>query len=453
MGQAGLHIPAFDGSQLAIFKEVYADIGDEQSIEQSLSTFSSHMTNLVKILEVADSESLVLLDELCSGTDPAEGAALAQSILTRLHQFQARCMATTHYSELKVFAITTPGVQNACCEFDVETLRPTYRLLIGLPGKSNAFAISSKLGLDSRIIDDARRRLDTGNVAFEDLLADIETDKKTAELEREEAHKAKLEAQELKRRYEKDRSDLDARKEKILNDARSEAYDVLQQAKDYADTTIRDIRRISKSSDLNALEQTRTEAGKRAKEALGSLSAKNIKQKPKAKKTKAEDIVPGMYVRIISMNMNGTVTSGPDSRGQAGVQMGSMNMKVNISDLEILSEEQAALLDASSGKGPGKNRKLEKTGIGHLAYSKALGVSSEIKLLGMNVDEAMLELDKYLDDACMAHLSSCRIVHGKGTGALRSAVWQKLKKDKRVRAYKQAEYGEGDAGVTIAEFR
>ena len=455
MGQAGLHIPALDGSTLSLFNEVYADIGDEQSIEQSLSTFSSHMTNLVKILDKADSESLVLLDELCSGTDPTEGAALAQSILTRLHNYNTRCMATTHYSELKVFAITTPGVQNACCEFDVETLRPTYKLLIGLPGKSNAFAISGKLGLDSRIIDDAKLRIDSGNTAFEDLLADIEINKKTAEMEREEAARIKREAEELKKRYEKEQAELDSKRETILRDARSEAYEVLQQAKDFADTTIKDIRKVSKTTNVNALERTRTEVGKKAKSALENIGKDKTKDKETGKKADLkvtdDNLEIGTYVRIRSMNMVGTVSALPDSKKQVGVQLGSMSMRVNMSDLMLLSEDEIALQDSASGKSA--NAKKNGTGIGHLKYTKALGVSSELKLLGLNVDEAMLELDKYIDDACMAHLPSARIVHGKGAGVLRQAVQQKLKKDKRVRTFKQAEYGEGDAGVTIVEFR
>ncbi len=449
MGQAGLHIPALDGSSLAIFNEVYADIGDEQSIEQNLSTFSSHMTNLVRILDKADSESLVLLDELCSGTDPTEGAALAQEILVRLHNFGTRCMATTHYAELKVFAIQTPGVQNACCEFDVETLRPTYKLLIGLPGKSNAFAISGKLGLDERIIEGAKARIDTGNTAFEDLLADIETDRKSAELDREEAARLKAEAEGLRKKFEKDLSSLDSVRDSILSDARSEAYDILQQAKTQADTIIKDIRRNSKNADLSGLERVRTEAGKKAKAALDSMgSLKKDSSHSSSLKLNADDIEEGMTVRIRSMNMIGTVVSLPDSKKQVGVQMGSMNMKVAVSDLMRLTEEELALQESAGGKG-----RLQKTGMGHLKYTKSLGVGTELKLIGMNTDDAMLELDKYLDDACMAHIPSARIVHGKGAGILRQAVQNKLKKDKRVRSFRQAEYGEGDAGVTIVEFR
>ncbi|MBQ9814483.1 MAG: endonuclease MutS2 [Lachnospiraceae bacterium] len=442
MGQAGMHIPALDGSSLCIFKDVYADIGDEQSIEQSLSTFSSHMTNIVKILDQADYESLVLLDELCSGTDPTEGAALAQSILTKLHKRGVKCMATTHYPELKVFAISTPGVQNACCEFDVETLRPTYKLLIGLPGKSNAFAISSKLGLDSSIIEDAKSRMDESNIAFEDLLADIEINKKTAEMERSEADRAIAEANALKAKLEAEKSAFESKRDAVMRDAKAQAYEVLQQAKDYADMTIKDIRKVSKDVNLSALERTRTEVGRRAKDALEGMAMRPSKPSGKAEPLSLDSVAPGMAVRVISMNMTGTVTSRPNSKKQVDVQLGSMNMKVNVSDLEKLPEDESAA-----------EKKLQGTGIGHLKYTKALGVSGELKLLGLTVDDAIMELDKYLDDACMAHLSSARIVHGKGTGALRQAVQQHLRRDKRVKSFKQAEYGDGDAGVTIVEFK
>ena len=446
MGQAGLHIPAYDGSSLCLFREIYADTGDEQSIEQSLSTFSSHMTNVVKILKEADSDCLVLTDELCSGTDPTEGAALAQSILTYLHERDICCMATTHYSELKVFALQTPGVQNACCEFDVDTLRPTFKLLIGLPGKSNAFAISSKLGLSEEIIDNARLRIDEGNAAFEDLLADIEINKKTAEQERAEADALMAEVKKLKADLEKEKDSLDKRKRDILRDANQEAYDILQAAKDDADITIKDIRSSTKGQvNLSKLERMRTDAGKKAKASLEKLATKP--EVRSAKRTlSAEDIVPGMPVKVLSMNMDG-ITSGPaGSKGKVPVTVGSMNMNVSVSDLELLTEEEAITAGL-------KNKKPEKTGIGNLKYSKALGVSGELKLLGLNVDEALLELDKYIDDACMAHLPSARIVHGKGTGALRSAVQSHLKKEKRVKKFYQAEWGDGDAGVTIVEFR
>ena len=446
MGQAGMHIPALDGSSLCIFEEVYADIGDEQSIEQSLSTFSSHMKNIVSILDRADSDSLVLLDELCSGTDPTEGAALAQAILTRLHLYGARCMATTHYSELKVFAMTSPGVQNACCEFDVETLRPTYKLLIGLPGKSNAFAISGKLGLDPGLIEDAKNRIDNDSIAFEDVLADIEINKKNSELERSETRKALEEAKALKASLEKERANLEKRKDDILRDARSEAYELLQQAKDYADITIKDIRKVSNGANLSALERTRTEVGQRARDALAQLGDLKQKKKTVKKQLSVEDVVPGTHVRVVSMNMEGIAQSKPDSKKKVNVQLGSMNMDVSINDLEIIEGPAAA------DQGP-KFARGTKTGTGNIQFSKALGVSMEIKLLGMNVDDALIELDKYLDDACMAHLEKVRIVHGKGTGVLRNAVRQKLHRDKRVKKSYQAEYGDGDAGVTYAELK
>lgn len=445
MGQSGMHIPALDGSSLCMFDEIYADIGDEQSIEQSLSTFSSHMTNIVKILKEADANSLVLTDELCSGTDPTEGAALAESILTYLHERDIRCMATTHYSELKVFAIQTPGVQNACCEFDVETLRPTYKLLIGLPGKSNAFAISSKLGLSEDIIDGARGRIDENNVAFEDLLADIEINKKTAESERSEARRLLEEATALKESLEKEKDSFDKKKRDIIRDANQEAYDILQSAKDFADITIKDIKKNTKGQiDLNALERMRTEAGKKAKRSLEKLAEK--KEVRSASRTvSVDEITAGIPVKVLSMNMNGIV-SGPCNKDKIPVSIGSMNMNVDIDDIEILTDDEA--IEAGLFE-----KKTEKTGISKIKYSKSMAVSGELKLLGLTVDEALIELDKYIDDACMAHLSSARIVHGKGTGALRSAVQAKLRKDKRVKKFSQAEWGDGDAGVTIVEFK
>lgn len=446
MGQAGMHIPALDGSSLCVFEEIYADIGDEQSIEQSLSTFSSHMKNIINILDKADADSLVLMDELCSGTDPTEGAALAQSILTRLHHFGARCMATTHYSELKVFAMSTPGVQNACCEFDVETLRPTYKLLIGLPGKSNAFAISGKLGLDERLIEDAKARLDNNSIAFEDVLADIEINKKNAEMERSAAESALAEAERIKKALEKEKAEFDKKKNDILRDAKSEAYEVLQQAKTYADITIRDIRKVSNGANLAALERTRTEVGKRAKDALEGVSDIVEKRKAVKKKLSVEDISKGTPVKVISMNMDGIATGKPDSRRKVNVQIGAMNMDVSLDNLEILEGMPEEMAKPKFAKG-------QRTGVGNIQYSKALGVSTEIKLLGMTVDDALLELDKYLDDACMAHLEKVRIVHGKGTGVLRNAVRQKLKRDKRVKKSYEAEYGDGDAGVTYAELK
>lgn len=445
MGQSGMHIPAYTGSSLCLFKEIYADIGDEQSIEQSLSTFSSHMTNIVKIINEADCDSLVLADELCSGTDPAEGSALAQAILTYLHNKDIRCMATTHYSELKVFAIDTPGVQNACCEFDIETLRPTYRLLIGLPGKSNAFAISSKLGLADGIIEDAKNRMDTSSIAFEDLLAKIESDKKTAEKDLAEAEEKLAAASLTEERLSKEKEAFDSKKKKLLREAEQEAYDVLQSAKDFADLTIKNIRSSSNDAvNLAALERIRTEAGRKAKASLEKMQQNKPAAKKASKVLTEADIVPGLCVKIISMNMEGVVSDKVDSKGKVPVSIGSMNMSVGLSDLEFSQK---------SAESPAKNAKKNASSVGSLKYSKSLGVSGELKLLGLTVDDALIELDKYIDDACMAHLTSARIVHGKGTGALREAVRARLRKEKRIKGFHQAEYGEGDAGVTIIEFK
>lgn len=460
MGQAGLHIPALDGSSLCIFNEIYADIGDEQSIEQSLSTFSSHMKNIVQILEKADSESLVLLDELCSGTDPDEGAALAQSILTRLHYFGAKVMATTHYPELKIFALETAGVQNACCEFDVETLRPTYRLLIGLPGKSNAFAISEKLGLDPSLIDDARKRLDSGNIAFEDLLANIESDRKNAEIELAEAAKMRHEAAAALSELQKKQEALNDKRSEILRKANEEAYDILKDAKDYADAAVKEIRQAEKGGNINKAEQKRSEIGKKTKNTLGRLGTAPREKKTSYAPLSAEQIRPGTPVHVISMNMDGTAASLPDAKGNVSVQLGSMSMQVKLKDLEEAHEDSMAALENTSGrKGSFAKGAFEKasrqkgSGISNIRFEKSMGVSTEIKLLGLTVDDAILELSKYIDDASMAHLEKVRIVHGKGTGALRNAVQQYLRREKRVRKFYQAEYGEGDAGVTIAELK
>lgn len=439
MGQAGLHIPAFEGSSLSIFKEVYADIGDEQSIEQSLSTFSSHMTNIVKIIRDADQDSLVLFDELGAGTDPIEGAALAMSILTFLHNMQVRTMATTHYSELKVFALTTEGVENASCEFSVETLQPTYRLLIGVPGKSNAFAISSKIGLPDFIIDDAKKHITEDTVAFEDIISDLENSKVVIEKERTEIEHYKDEIKELKLALEKKQENLNDKKESILRNANEEASRIIRDAKEFADQTIKEIHKSSKSGDVSKLENTRRKARERLNDTNDKLS---IRAKKVPHKTySAKDFKLGDRVKVVSMNVEGTVHSLPNTKGDLTVQMGILCSKVNISDLIILED------------GPIVDNKLIKTGASKIKMSKSASISTEIKLLGMTVDEAIAQLDKYLDDAYLTHLPSVRIVHGKGTGALRAAVQKHLKKCKYISEYHLAEYGEGDAGVTIAVFK
>lgn len=440
MGQAGLHIPAGDHSELAVFHQVYADIGDEQSIEQSLSTFSSHMTNIVSFLQDVDENSLVLFDELGAGTDPTEGAALATAILSYLHKRGIRAMATTHYSELKVYALSTPGVENACCEFDVESLKPTYRLLIGIPGKSNAFAISSKLGIPDYIIEDAKKRLTEQDVSFEDMMTDLETSKRTIEKEREEiaAYKREIEALKMQTRQKQDK--LDEQRERILREANEKANAILRDAKDVADETIKNFRKFGKENISAAdMEKERERLRKKIKDTSAASTIKA--QKPK-KAYKPSDFKLGESVKVLSMNLTGTISSKPDSRGNVTVQMGILRSQVNISDLEIIEDVN-----------PYSPKAMKRTSKGKIKMSKSLSVSPEINLLGKTVDEAVSELDKYLDDALLSHLNSVRVVHGKGTGALRKGIHEYLRHQKHVKSYRLAEYGEGDAGVTIVELK
>ena len=440
MGQAGLHIPAGDHSELAVFHQVYADIGDEQSIEQSLSTFSSHMTNIVSFLQDVDENSLVLFDELGAGTDPTEGAALATAILSYLHKRGIRAMATTHYSELKVYALSTPGVENACCEFDVESLKPTYRLLIGIPGKSNAFAISSKLGIPDYIIEDAKKRLTEQDVSFEDMMTDLETSKRTIEKEREEiaAYKREIEALKMQTRQKQDK--LDEQRERILREANEKANAILRDAKDVADETIKNFRKFGKENISAAdMEKERERLRKKIKDTSAASTIKA--QKPK-KAYKPSDFKLGESVKVLSMNLTGTISSKPDSRGNVTVQMGILRSQVNISDLEIIEDVN-----------PYSPKAMKRTSKGKIKMSKSLSVSPEINLLGKTVDEAVSELGKYLDDALLSHLNSVRVVHGKGTGALRKGIHEYLRRQKHVKSYRLAEYGEGDAGVTIVELK
>ena len=440
MGQSGLHIPALDRSELAVFTEVYADIGDEQSIEQSLSTFSSHMTNIVSFLKKVDDQSLVLFDELGAGTDPTEGAALAISILNHLHMRGIRTMATTHYSELKVYALSTPGVENASCEFDVETLRPTYHLLIGIPGKSNAFAIAGKLGLPDFIIEDAKTRLTEQDESFEDLLTDLETSRRTIEKEQETIASYKREIERLKQETEKKQEKLEEQRDRILREANEKAHAILAEAKETADETMRNFHKFGKAN-ISASEMERER--ERLRKKMESTRSGMIKEPAKPKKEyKPSDFKLGESVKVLSMNINGTVASLPDNKGNLTVQMGILRSQVNISDLEIIDEKPAYLKKTTRAGGKGK-----------IKMSKSLSVSTEINLLGKTVDEAIAELDKYLDDASLAHLSSVRIVHGKGTGALRKGIHQYLRRQKHVRSFRLGEFGEGDAGVTIAELK
>ena len=438
MGQSGLHIPAGDRSELAVFHQIYADIGDEQSIEQSLSTFSSHMTNIVSFLKKVDERSLVLFDELGAGTDPTEGAALAISILSHLHQRGIRTMATTHYSELKVYALSTPGVENACCEFDVQSLRPTYRLLIGIPGKSNAFAISGKLGLPDYIIEDAKKRLSEQDVSFEDLLTDLETSKRTIEKEQEEIARFKKEAEDLKAQAKQRQEKLDDQRDRILREANEKANAILREAKEIADKTIKDFRKFGKENISAAeMEKEREKLRKKIKDTASASAMKA--QKPK-KEHKASDFKLGESVKVLSMNLTGTVSSLPDAKGNLTVRMGILSSQVNISDLEIIEEVS-----------PYAQKKMNRTSKGKIKMGKSLSVRPEINLLGRTVDEAVAELDKYLDDAILAHLNTVRVVHGKGTGALRKGIHEYLRRQKHVKSYHLAEFGEGDAGVTIVE--
>ena len=438
MGQAGLHIPAADRSELAVFHQVYADIGDEQSIEQSLSTFSSHMTNIVSFLKDVDEQSLVLFDELGAGTDPTEGAALAIAILSHLHNRGIRTMATTHYSELKVFALSTEGVENACCEFDVESLKPTYRLLIGIPGKSNAFAISGKLGLPDYIIEDAKNRLTEQDVSFEDLLTDLENSKRIIEKERDEIQTYKREVERLKTQTRQKQEKLDEQRDRILREANEKANAILREAKEMADETMKNFRKFGKEGISAAeMERERERLRKKIKDTAGKSALKP--QKPK-KNYKPSDFKLGESVKVLSMNLTGTISSLPDSRGNVTVQMGILRSQVNISDLEIIEEAN-----------PYAPKNMRRTGSGKIKMSKSLSVRPEINLLGKTVDEAVAELDKYLDDALLSHLNTVRVVHGKGTGALRKGIHEYLRRQKHVKSYHLAEFGEGDAGVTIVE--
>lgn len=441
MGQAGLHIPALDRSELSVFSEIYADIGDEQSIEQSLSTFSSHMTNIVSFLEKADENSLCLFDELGAGTDPTEGAALAIAILSFLHRQEIRTMATTHYSELKLYALSTPGVENASCEFDVQTLRPTYRLLIGVPGKSNAFAISEKLGIPSFIIDEARAQISEQDESFEDVLSSLEQNRVNLEQQQADMERTRNELARREKELAAREKNLDRQKEQILQKANDQARAILQETKDYADQTMKEFRKFGKNAvDSSAMERRRSELREQLKQKESQTGIKPV-EKPE-KELRPQDLQIGDAVRVLSMNLNGTVSTRPDGKGYLFVRTGIIRSKVHISDLMLIDEDASVT-----------NKKAAHTGSGKIRMSKSMSVSAEINLLGKTVSEAVSELDKYLDDAYLAHLSSVRIIHGKGTGALRKGVQDFLRKNKHVAEYHLAEYGEGDAGVTIAKLK
>ena len=440
LGQSGLHIPAANNSELTVFNDIFADIGDEQSIEQSLSTFSSHMKNIIEILAKADSNSLVLFDELCAGTDPTEGAALAISILTSLHKLRVTTVATTHYSELKIFALSTEGVQNACCEFDVATLAPTYRLLIGIPGKSNAFAISGKLGLPQYIIDDAKESLASEDVAFEDVISDLEKSRVTIEREKLELEEYKKEVEDLKNQLKAKNERLDERSDNILQKAREEASAILREAKETADDAIRKLNKANAAGmSVTELEKQR----QRIKDNINKVDKGRIlKSQAPARQHKASDFHIGDRVHVASLNLDGTVHTLPNQKGELNVTIGIMNYNVNMSDLTIIEEASEM-----------RKLKQKSSGIGKLKMSKTASISPEINLIGMTSDEAIMTLDKYLDDAFLSHISPVRIVHGKGSGILRNAVHNYLKRQKHVKSFRLGSFGEGDYGVTIVEFK
>lgn len=441
MAQAGLHIPALDRSQLTVMRDIFADIGDEQSIEQNLSTFSSHMTNIVQIMKQADRHCLCLFDELCAGTDPAEGAALAISILSTLLERGCYTMATTHYSELKIYALSTKGVENACCEFDVETLSPTYHLLIGIPGKSNAFAISAKLGLPDSMIEKARLQLGSEQESFEDVLSSLENSRTQMEREKLEFAKQKEDLENRIRQFEKKQENFEERKEQILRDANEKARDILREAKDVADETIRSFQKFDDNTSMKEMEKKRGKVRSKISEKDANLTLKAAKPTPGAKKVKPSQLHLGDRIKVLSMNMRGTVSSKPDAKGYLFVQCGIIRSKVHISDLVLIPEDD---ITAPS---------MTHSTFGQMNLNKTKSVKTEINLLGKTVDEAITALDKYLDDAYMAHLPSVRIVHGKGTGALRSAVQSHLKSLSYISSYRLGEFGEGDSGVTIATFK
>ena len=455
MGMAGLHIPAGDHSELSLFGDVFADIGDEQSIEQNLSTFSSHMTTIVDILGQVRGDCLCLFDELGAGTDPTEGAALAISILNYLHERGIRAMATTHYSELKVYAMNTPGVINASCEFNVETLQPTYRLLIGVPGKSNAFAISKKLGLSEEIIEAAREQLSQETRNMEDILADLEEKRIKIQREQEEISALRESISREQKQLRNKEQLLEDRRQKILEKANEEARDILADAKKTADAAISELRKTGRGGDMASMERTRSALREQVSKKNEKLA--RAQEETPSGKLKASDLHVGDKVRVISMGLTGVVTALPDASGKVGVRCGIMNSKAALSDLALIEEDAFGNPVKKNARSSMKKAFENAGGAGNqqrdLDFSRNQSISPELNLLGKTTDEALNELDKYLDDARMSHLTSVRIVHGKGTGALRKAVHNYLRKQKWVKSYRLGDFGEGDAGVTIVTLK
>ena len=445
MGQAGLHIPAFQGSRLAVFSDIFADIGDEQSIEMNLSTFSSHMTNLVHILDEADPNSLVLLDELCGGTDPTEGAALAISILEFLRARKATTVATTHYSELKLFALSTDGVENASCEFDVATLQPTYKLLIGVPGKSNAFAISRRLGLDERIIDRANDILSDEDIKFEDVITDLEQNRAKARKEADEAARMKRELTDLRKQIENDRIKLKENKSRILDEARREAKILVMDAKDEANSIIRDLEKmrqqgISNGGNLDKKTSAMRDKLKKKEDTIDKAMARAAKPK-KTYVEPPKNLKPGATVKIVDMNQEATVLKEPDKNGNVRVQAGIIKMDVHITNLRKVEEKKSKKL---AEKYVRSTRAFE---------SKSKNVSTEVDVRGQNLEEAWMNVEKFLDDCYLAGISPVSIIHGKGTGILRKGLQGYMKKHRYVKSFRNGRYGEGEDGVTIVELK
>lgn len=433
MAKSGLNIPCDNNSSVAVFDRVFADIGDEQSIEQSLSTFSSHMKNIVHIVENAEYNDLVLFDELGAGTDPTEGAALAISILKLFRERRIRTMATTHYSQIKFYALTSEGVKNASMEFNVDTLSPTYRLIIGIPGKSNAFEISRRLGLDQKIIDSAKELLNENDTRFEDVLKAIEEDRTEIENKRIKINEENEEIERLREKLENKNKKLEEKQEAIINKAKEEAREIVKKAKNesaFIIDELKDISSLSKKEDRRRLQE--------AKDYLRDLEDENrLKIKDNKKRTKEipKDIKLGESVRIISIDKFGEVETLPDEKGDLNIQVGIMSVRSNIKDIERSESKEEV-------KAEKKTRSINK--------AKSKNISSEINLIGRTVDEAIILLDKYLDDAYLARLKEVRIIHGKGTGTLRDAIRKYLQNSKHVIEYREADYTEGGSGATVA---
>ena len=440
MAQAGLHIPAAENSEMCVFRKVFADIGDEQSIEQSLSSFSSHMKNIVNILNEVDEDSLVLFDELGAGTDPTEGAALATAILDRLTKRGIRTMATTHYSELKIYAMTTPGVQNACCEFDVETLRPTYRLLVGIPGRSNAFSISKRLGLDEGIIEDAKNFLTGEDIQFEELLSDIQKNRLETEKEREQATREMREIERLKEAAREQKKKIEDEKENILNQARKEARSILADARRQAEAIMERLKELEKAYHQQNVEREMMELKQNVRQKINELDERMaesvLPRKGYAKPP--ESLKPGDTVMIINLNQKGTVLEAPDKDGNVLIQAGIMKIKMHITQLRLV-DEQRNITDS-----------IQNTRVSGV---KSGNVGLELDIRGLNIEEARVKIDKYIDDVVIAGLHEVSIIHGKGTGALRKGVHEFLSKHPHVKSFRLGKYGEGETGVTIVTIK